>query len=623
LACFLVLLASGVGFFSAYFAFYGSALNLLPGEKKTAFHSANPNDLVFYENLYKFPKKNLDFSEAPVAGVIPHHLLAGDLIAEFFSNLAGFDYDTIVLIGPNHFNAGTGKAISSAIDWQTPYGVLPIDQDLLKEMTENNLAMVEENVFTNEQAINAEVAFIKKTFPSAKFLPLVLRPTVTPAEAENIAKTIFKASKEKKVLLLSSTDFSHYKISAEAQADDKKSIAALQDFSFNQVYDLAVDSPPATYVLLKYAYLSGAKFALLHNSNSALLSGKEDIQNTTSYITGYFEMPFLPEKELITGNILNSAVLPQANDNYLKFLFFGDLMLDRNVGERIKASSSLDYVFSDLAKSGIFSGNDIVSANLEGAVTKSGAHYPPANKFDFAFAPELVGGLSKYNFNYFNIANNHLADQGKNGIMETEKNLINLDFAFAGCQDHEVDACTAKIVEKNGRKFGFIGASMIYGALDENRLLAEVKKLASSTDLVVAQIHWGVEYQHKSAQNQVALAHKLIDAGVGLIIGHHPHVVGGLEIYKGKPIFYSLGNFVFDQDFSLDTQEELGVKISTDGKDFQIELLPLISKVSRPRLLAYKEKNKFLEKLASWSIGTEELKKQIKSGTIEIKNTRQ
>lgn len=609
LACFLVFLALGAGLITAYFVFFGPVIK--GNEKEIKFHSANPVELSFYENLYKFPKKKIDFSEAPVAGVIPHHLLAGDLLAEFFSNLESFDYDTVVLIGPNHFNAGTGKVITSAEDWQTPYGVLPIDHELLQKFSNANLADTEEGPFNNEHAVNADVAFIKKTFPKAKFLPLILRSNVSPAEAENLAQNIFKVANGKNILLLSSTDFSHYKTSAEAQADDKNSLAVLENSSFDQVYNMAVDSPAATYVLMKYTSLAGAKFALLHNSNSALLSGQDDVQSTTSYITGYFSASPLANSGAVGS-------LPLSNDSELKFLFFGDLMLDRDVKTRM-ATSGPAILLTDLEKAGIFGGRDLVSANLEGAVVKGGEHWPPEVKYDFSFAPEDVARLKNFSFNFFNIANNHLDNQGNNGIIETGKNLTDLGFSFSGCQDREIGVCTSKIVKINGRKIGFAGASMVYGALDEKSLLAEVEKLATTTDLVVVQMHWGTEYKHEAAANQIALAHKLIDAGADMIIGHHPHVVGGVEVYKNKPIFYSLGNFIFDQGMG-DTPEELGVSINVQVENYQITLLPIISRQSRLRVMSEKEKKVFFEKVAGWSIGDEEFKKQIKNGNIEIKN---
>jgi poly-gamma-glutamate synthesis protein (capsule biosynthesis protein) len=386
----------------------------------------------------------------------------------------------------------------------------------------------------------------------------------------------------------------------------------LKNSSFADVYNMAVDSPPSTYVLMKYASLSGTNFIELNNSNSALLSGNKEASSTTSYITGYFVGNHSPAASAAEGSLPLAAASP------LKLFFFGDIMLDRNVGEKIKASGTLDWIFSGLDSAGIFQGNDLESANLEGAVTDNGAHYPPVLSIDFAFAPTLVGELKKFNFNYFNIANNHLADQGENGIIETEKNLSSLGFDFAGCPDRQVGDCTAKIIEKNSRKIGLIGASMVSGSLDEKALLDKVKLLASSTDLVIAQMHWGTEYQHQVNKNQVALAHELIDAGADMIIGSHPHVVEGVEIYKNKPIFYSLGNLVFDQYFSADTQEELGVKIAIDGKSFQIDLLPIKSEATRLRLMNDAEKNKFLSKLAGWSIGDENFKNQIKIGEIKI-----
>jgi gamma-polyglutamate biosynthesis protein CapA len=310
--------------------------------------------------------------------------------------------------------------------------------------------------------------------------------------------------------------------------------------------------------------------------------------------------------------------LPPVVDRPWRLVFFGDIMLDRHVGEKIKASGTLDWILAGLDKAGIFQGNDIVSANLEGAVTDNGAHLPPANPIDFAFAPSVVGELAKYDFNYFNIANNHLADQGKNGIIETENNLTALGYDFAGCADRQVGDCTAKVVEKNGKKIGFTGASMVYGSLDEQALIEKVKSLSSSTDLVVAQMHWGTEYQHQANKNQIELAHKLIDAGADMVIGSHPHVVEGIEVYKNKPIFYSLGNFIFDQYFSTDTQEELGVQISTDGNNFQINLLPIRSEATKLRPMNAAEKNKFLNELAGWSKGDNSLLDQIKAGKIII-----
>lgn len=253
-----------------------------------SYHFAKPNELPFYETAYKFVHKKTDLQgQNVIGGIIPHHLLAADLIAEFFSNFTD-NYDTVILIGPNHFSAGQAKIISSAYDWQTPFGVLQCDQNVLNELLQFKEIEIEEEIFQREHSISSEVAFIKKTFPRAKFVPLVLRANVDEKTDTELALCLTNITKKRKVLVLNSVDFSHYKDSETAQANDKISIQAIEDFDFQKIYDLDIDSPASVYTLLKFGELNNAKFTLLHNSNSAILANKPDLQSTTSYVTGYF-----------------------------------------------------------------------------------------------------------------------------------------------------------------------------------------------------------------------------------------------------------------------------------------------------------------------------------------------
>ena len=143
-------------------------------EKETV-HYANPNELDFYETVFKFARKKVDLeNEVVVGGIIPHHLLAGDMIAEFFSGLEGREYGTVVLIGPNHFDAGTGEIITSRFDWETPYGTLEGDRELVEKFLKLKGLTIEEEPFEKEHSMNSEVAFIKKTFPETKFVPLIV-----------------------------------------------------------------------------------------------------------------------------------------------------------------------------------------------------------------------------------------------------------------------------------------------------------------------------------------------------------------------------------------------------------------------------------------------------------------
>ena len=141
-------------------------------------------------------------------------------------------------------------------------------------------------------------------------------------------------------------------------------------------------------------------------------------------------------------------------------------------------------------------------------------------------------------------------------------------------------------------------------------------------------VHWGQEYQIKSSVFQQKLARKIIDSGADLIIGHHPHVVQEIEIYNNKLIFYSLGNFVFDQYFSEQTQQGLAVALeiypvrNNDSNRVNpnkniYKLFPIQSKLSQPFLMEQNQAEKFLEKLSKRS--SKDLTEEIKKGVIEIR----
>ena len=299
------------------------------------------------------------------------------------------------------------------------------------------------------------------------------------------------------------------------------------------------------------------------------------------------------------------------------FLFFGDMMLDRNVGNQLQ-KHSLDYLLNNIKP--ILWGRDIVSANLEGAVTGLGQHYTPQLENDFAFATSTVAGLKNYNFNFFNIANNHLTDQGNKGLEETRKNLADLGFDFSGCPDAQVGECSAKTVEFHGVKIAMVGLSMVYHKFDLEQAKQIISEQKMNNDLVLVNIHWGVEYDHKYNTTQSITAHALVDAGADAVIGHHPHVVQGLEIYNNKPIFYSLGNFIFDQYFSTDTQigPAVGLNIDLVKQTKNIYLYPMQGKNSAVSLRADGDREIYLQNMTKWSNLDSTYQNMLLSGKIDL-----
>lgn len=321
----------------------------------------------------------------------------------------------------------------------------------------------------------------------------------------------------------------------------------------------------------------------------------------------------------VAQGIVNYVHLPE-NKNVepsVRILFLGDLMLDRYVAQKIK-EQGIYYLFSELEKRDFFDNYNLVAANLEGAVTNNGVHYPPAIGNDFTFNPEIIKELRNYNFSFFNLANNHLTDQGEQGIVETRDNLDELGFYYSGCRDGRVDECSVKIVEIKNKKVALVGLSMVYSRFDLEQAENLIKDLADTADLVIVNIHWGEEYKTQFSLYQQEIGRGLIDAGADLIIGHHPHVVQGVEIYKNKPIFYSLGNFVFDQYFSVETQKGLAVELLLEKSKLHFNLHPYKSQNSQISLMADQARGEFLQQMIEHSVIDKEFSKSILNGTFEL-----
>ncbi len=542
----------------------------------------------FYDEAYNQAVPFEGTDKRTAAAIVPHHLMVKEYIAGFFKQLESEKYTTVVLIGPNHFNRGGGNILISPSDWDTPYGVLENDQQAVKKLFERGYA-ADEYAFANEHSISGLTAFIKKSLPTVQFIPIIVKEDATAEELEALVALLQEVTDPERTLLLASVDFSHYMPLTVAELHDETSISALQTFNYERVKKLEVDSTASLRAVLKWAESRDAlKATVLAHTNSSHLIDKPDEPSTSHVI-----MAFSDGEQTRTSNVTVQ--------------FFGDIMLDRNVATLID-QNGIGHILDDLAgeEGRFFRGVDIFSANLEGPVTRNGEHYPPVASIDFAFDPKNVEALKKYGFNYFTIANNHAADQGAQGVKENREILTELNYQFSGCVDAAVGDCSSTIIEVAGKKIGMVGLSQVYHELDQEKVIKIINNLKKQTDAVVVNIHWGVEYEHQFGKVQQNLAHAMVDAGAGLIIGHHPHVVQGMEVYNNVPIFYSLGNSIFDQYFSADTQEGLsvGTVLNFENNEItgvQLYFYPYKMNSGKVMLRRDAEKNIFLQKFVGWS----------------------
>ena len=289
--------------------------------------------------------------------------------------------------------------------------------------------------------------------------------------------------------------------------------------------------------------------------------------------------------------------------------FAGDIMLGRDVALAISKNGS-DYPFAKIKDE--VASSDYAVANLEGPLTAT--NNAPGNNMRFHFDPALTSQLSSAGFDAFSLANNHGLDQGAQGFDDTKNNLSAAGLKYFG--DAADDNGQVLHFTLSGNNFAVIGAQDVYRQIDPTAIGKEIATEKAAGYFVIIYPHWGVEYSHQASTRQVTLAHAFIDAGADLVIGSHPHVIEGIEAYKGKTIFYSLGNLIFDQYFSTGTQQGLALRLNVDAqKNVSIDLLPFEIPRSQPSFVDGDKKTKMLQDIASWS--APELKDQIVSGSIK------
>jgi len=241
----------------------------------------------------------------------------------------------------------------------------------------------------------------------------------------------------------------------------------------------------------------------------------------------------------------------------LTVCFTGDVLLDRGVRKRIERIG-IDSLFSDARP--LFLASDAVVINLENPVTK---RINPLNKkYVFRADPEWLPILRRQGVTHAALANNHTIDQGRDGLIDTYNNLIASDIIPIGYGINQQEACKPSVIEKNGVNVALFNSFLLsvedWELRDDDAGVcqASIEKIsggikafkASHTDYqAVAILHWGIEHSKEPTARQRVEARMLIDSGASAVIGHHPHVIQDEETYNGAPIFYSLGNFAFDQ----------------------------------------------------------------------------
>jgi len=274
--------------------------------------------------------------------------------------------------------------------------------------------------------------------------------------------------------------------------------------------------------------------------------------------------------ENISLNIKNNQSITEKSKE-IKLLFLGDIMATRGVEKKIDELNK-NFIFPFINILNYLKTFDYVIVNLEGPISEKGIKI--GSKYSFRMKPDVAIALSKANINIVNLANNHIFDYGRIAFEDTLKNLNENNIKYFG------NSYEPLVIEKEGMKIGFLGFSdfLNYLEVKENKIgiavinknISEIiKKAKEKVDILIVSFHWGEEYKEFANEKQRKLARLAIDSGADLIIGHHPHIIQNIEKHKDKFIFYSLGNFIFDQNFSKETMIGGGVEVYIKNKNIE------------------------------------------------------
>jgi poly-gamma-glutamate capsule biosynthesis protein CapA/YwtB (metallophosphatase superfamily) len=236
---------------------------------------------------------------------------------------------------------------------------------------------------------------------------------------------------------------------------------------------------------------------------------------------------------------------------------------------------------------------DLMMVNLENAVTRSVDSVE--KEFVFKMKAENISQFCNAGISIVNCANNHSADFGVEGILETIHQLDSAGIQHTGIGRNLSEARKAVVLDVNGIRIGFLGyggsrdfiASRTKPGTTSRSLwliLEDIKRLKPRVNFVVVNIHWGEELEIRPDSNQIVLAHRMIESGADLIVGHHPHVLQGIEQYRGKIIAYSLGNFVFGGNSKSANSETAVLKVRFAKENMKIQAIPVSVRNWKPAL---------------------------------------
>jgi|AntRauTorcE11897_2_1112592.scaffolds.fasta_scaffold02738_3 poly-gamma-glutamate synthesis protein (capsule biosynthesis protein) len=299
---------------------------------------------------------------------------------------------------------------------------------------------------------------------------------------------------------------------------------------------------------------------------------------------------------------------------YDSVLFVGDVLLARNT-EHLMRIHGNDYPYRSLSFSEV-ANRPAVVGNFEASMPKIHKQ-TPTHMLTFSVASTFIPPLALAGFTHMSLANNHTFDYSQSGYNNTQTTLDQNGIVSFG-HPNMLNKSSIEYVEIDKKVVAIIAVHTLQRLPTYSELKEVFSYATARSDLQVAYVHWGTEYAASHNTRQREAAERFVDAGADLVIGHHPHVVQDIELVHGVPVFYSLGNYIFDQYDSVATQEGLMLHLEFSQEQPRVSLLPVTSvgTLSQPRYMQTQNHATFLADLADRS--DPKLTDFIKNGQIII-----
>lgn len=466
---------------------------------------------------------------AGVTGIIvPHHLLAADLIARGYWAASAGHYRRIIVISPDHFHKVRKAFGTSREDLATVFGPLASDRQGVEAVAAHDDLVEVLPTIAHEHGVMAEAPFIRHFWPEAEVIPLLASVNAGPGDWRAMVE-VLKPLVTPDTLIVQSTDFSHYRPLAEAIARDQESIAAIDADDPEAIGPLLqpshLDSKAAGYIQLALQReVFGAKPVVLANANSVDYGTGQG--STTSYVVAAFV------RDAAAGTAFSYA-------DETTTLFAGDVLLGRYFLPLLHDPASWAAIRDTVLKTtrglplvinleGVLLGGPVSGVNADAHVMSTEDAAPLLSALQVAAA---------------GLANNHANDLGPDGRAESVRQLERLGIAPL---QHGVvtDMGAFRLLPIN-----FVGGKMVGEAIAAPHDLDWVCARHAAPPLV-ALVHWGTEYTAAATDKERAIAQTLARCGVSLVVGAHSHQASGaLEQVNGGAgqMLFSLGNFLFDQ----------------------------------------------------------------------------